>query len=943
MASPSTLKNLKETLKAKYGTLVDNTYLTELINDNVNNEANATDENLFDTLIQSYLADKSNQTIDNFTNKNPYKHDDKKDEITNRYLDYVGQIALTRDILKPSKNLSMRPLLNLGNTCYMNSILQCLTFTEPFTEYLLDYEKVKAQVQKASTFDHTFTKRDTHELVENGYKGELLLVWASFVKAYRDSPENTILSPQILREIFTRIPVNNYFEDNMQQDSHDFLMQFVNGLDSDTWKSDFSKKTMDVRQNVIIPTNIDNTNYYISKTVLNTKNDTLDKISILQNIMGGLTLEALDCKKCNNINRAVVSSFAHFQIPIKGDTLELSLDDYVKPEKSTINNKYKCPNCGNDSDVTKQITIAYLPEIVSISIKRYNSNGERISTPITFPMELDMAPYLTIPTDNKLIYDLYAYSIHLGDTLKGGHYTSKVKNFDDNSWYYMNDSQEPTKLNKNEIIDNEDKKNAYILFYKQTGGGTKQQLENLEKFKKLGDKVEGMSQVQTAQVSPLVSPETPKQPAQLKSIKDRLSIVAVTPKPVDVLDRIINMYKKNISEIDNTKPEVGQNTQYDIYREYFARVCCMAMNSSSLPADTYTTADTLEKFNTETIGLYKAYIGSTVDSHYKPVIQENLLQLLEEFEGFETQQQYINNTNINEKLSHVRTLKQLSGNTDNDWIKNGYPLSSYTNYLFCFTHGDLDIFRFLPDLKGYLDNKKNAADKAAADKVAADKAAADKAAADKAAADKAAADKEAADKEAADKAAADKAAADKAAADKAAADKAAADKAAADKAAADKEAADKAAADKAAADKAAADKAAADKAAADKEAADKAAADKVAADKAAADKAAADKVAADKAAADKAAADKAGSSAIPSCPENQEWRESKAGKGDFACRPKLKGLITRSQGVTHRGLATAGLSGTSTGVGSSTKTLAQGHQGKVLQTKRGGTKRKSRK
>ena len=66
MASPSTLKNLKETLKAKYGTLVDNTYLTELINDNVNNEANATDENLFDTLIQSYLADKSNQTIDNF-------------------------------------------------------------------------------------------------------------------------------------------------------------------------------------------------------------------------------------------------------------------------------------------------------------------------------------------------------------------------------------------------------------------------------------------------------------------------------------------------------------------------------------------------------------------------------------------------------------------------------------------------------------------------------------------------------------------------------------------------------------------------------------------------------------------------------------------------------------------------------------------------------------
>jgi len=266
------------------------------------------------------------------------------------------------------------------------------------------------------------------------------------------------------------------------------------------------------------------------------------------------------------------------------------------------------------------------------------------------------------------------------------------------------------------------------------------------------------------------------------------------------------MYKKNISEIDNTKPEVGQNTQYDIYREYFARVCCMAMNSTpSLPANTYTTADNLETFNTETLGLYKAYIGSTVDSHYTSVKEHNLLQLLEEFEGFETQQEYINKTNINENLSHVRTLKQLSSNTDGDWIKNGYHLSSYTNYLLCFTHGDLDIFRFLPDLKVSLDKKK----KAAADKAAAEKEAADKAAAEKEVADKAAAEKEAADKAAADKAAADKAAAEKEAADKAAADKAAADKAAADKAAADKAAADKAAADKAAADKAAADKAAA--------------------------------------------------------------------------------------------------------------------------------------
>uniref|UniRef100_A0A8C0U6W1 Ubiquitin carboxyl-terminal hydrolase 36 n=1 Tax=Cyanistes caeruleus TaxID=156563 RepID=A0A8C0U6W1_CYACU len=126
-----------------------------------------------------------------------------------------GGIAAPKRILFPPEKICMvwqqqqsagAGLFNVGNTCFLNAVLQCLTYTPPLANYLLSREHSKACQQQGFC---------------------MMCTMEAHVNKVLHSPVSAIV-PWTVLKVFGRI--GEHFQLGMQEDAHDFLCCTVNAM-----------------------------------------------------------------------------------------------------------------------------------------------------------------------------------------------------------------------------------------------------------------------------------------------------------------------------------------------------------------------------------------------------------------------------------------------------------------------------------------------------------------------------------------------------------------------------------------------------------------------------------------------------------------------------------------------------------------------------------------
>ncbi|OCF30719.1 hypothetical protein I316_07605 [Kwoniella heveanensis BCC8398] len=343
--------------------------------------------------------------------------------------------------------LGLTGLKNLGNTCYMNSTIQCLSATFPFTSFFLD-----------GSF-----KRSINVYNPLGTKGNLANAFAELLKALWKE-DYTFLSPVTFRKNI--ITFASQFSGTDQHDSQEFLSFVLDGLHEDLNRVKHKPPPVEMtpeREAALetLPPEVASEKEW---QIYRMRND-----SFIVDLFQGQYRNRLECLTCHKTS-TTYDAYMYMSLPVPSGksrvVIQELIDEFVKAEVMEKEDAWNCPRCKVPRRASKTLTIARLPPVLLIQLKRFTTqNGvfwDKSETPVIFPVKgLDLTrhvPYRQATGREDLDdprtqigpfrYDLYGVSNHMG-TLSSGHYTAYVKS--SKGWQFCEDSR-ITKAGEKDVV-----------------------------------------------------------------------------------------------------------------------------------------------------------------------------------------------------------------------------------------------------------------------------------------------------------------------------------------------------------------------------------------------------------------------------------------------------------------------------------------------------------
>ncbi|XP_059812974.1 ubiquitin carboxyl-terminal hydrolase 2-like isoform X2 [Hypanus sabinus] len=328
-------------------------------------------------------------------------------------------------------------LRNLGNTCFMNSILQCLSNTRDLRDYC---------VQNIYRRELNSQSRTNAALMEE---------FARLLQALWTSPNNDPISPSEFKAQIQKYAPR--FVGYNQQDAQEFLRFLLDGLHNEVNRVLVrSKAVMEDLDHL----NDDEKSRRMWKKYLERED------SRIVDLFVGQLKSSLTCSECGYCSTAF-DPFWDLSLPIsKKGYGEVSLIDciqmFTKEDVLDGDEKPTCYRCKVRRKCTKKFTIQKSPKILVLHLKRFSEariRTNKLSTFVNFPLkDLDLREFSS-DSNVHAVYNLYAVSNHSGTTLSG-HYTAYCKNPQSGEWYNFNDTR-VTPISSSQLRTSD----AYVLFY----------------------------------------------------------------------------------------------------------------------------------------------------------------------------------------------------------------------------------------------------------------------------------------------------------------------------------------------------------------------------------------------------------------------------------------------------------------------------------------------
>jgi ubiquitin C-terminal hydrolase len=319
--------------------------------------------------------------------------------------------------------------INHGNTCYLNSALQCLSHID-----MLSDNNFKQQVLK-------YKKNNS----------PLLNEWLN-IQNKMWSDEYLSINSMTLIQIFKKKcrDENIYFESFEQNDASEFLNQFLNFIHEELSR----KITYDIKGKV--KGTLDK--LYYNNLKIQEKHFNNNYSYIIEQFYSSL-LSLTQCPLCNHTtDNHEPLSIITLSLESNYSSLYDCIDEYTKKIILDNDNKLKCDKCNEYVNSGKRILFWDLSPILIILIKKSYYNKPKN---VKYPIKLDMDKYCFNYKEKSTDYELSGLIIHHGG-FNSGHYYSICKNTQENKWKLYNDEQ-VSDINENEIFNS----HPYCLFYKR--------------------------------------------------------------------------------------------------------------------------------------------------------------------------------------------------------------------------------------------------------------------------------------------------------------------------------------------------------------------------------------------------------------------------------------------------------------------------------------------